>query len=197
MFLIFELSPKVIWGCRHIVKYHRNSESVGDRIMVISYTNYFLTGRKISHGKEDHWFCCAGQTRGKGSLRTTWGWFLHTAEVVAVASMPFSLTCSTLDRYKSLFHDTQEEEPWPAGRHQTLKKIWKQSTSTGKVLNIINCCGLVAQSCLTLCDLMDSSLPSSSIHGILQARILEWVAIPFSRGFPWPRHQTLDLEADS
>ena len=40
---------------------------------------------------------------------------------------------------------------------------------------------LVAQSCLTLCDPMDCSPPGSSVHGILQARILEWVAIPFSR----------------
>ena len=41
---------------------------------------------------------------------------------------------------------------------------------------------LVTQSCLTLCDPMDYSIPGSSIHGILQARILELVAIPFSRG---------------
>ena len=40
---------------------------------------------------------------------------------------------------------------------------------------------LCAQSCLTLCDPIDCSPPSSSVHGILQARILEWVAIPFSR----------------
>ena len=39
----------------------------------------------------------------------------------------------------------------------------------------------VTQSCLTLCDLMDCSLPGSSVHGILQAEILEWVAIPFSK----------------
>ena len=38
----------------------------------------------------------------------------------------------------------------------------------------------VAQSCLTLSDPMDSSLPGSSIHGIFQARVLEWVAIAFS-----------------
>ena len=37
---------------------------------------------------------------------------------------------------------------------------------------------------------MDSSPPGSSIHGILQARILEWVAIPFSRGSSWPRDRT-------
>ena len=69
----FELSPKVIWGCRHIVKSQRKSESVGFRIMAISYTNYCLTGRKISRGKEDHWFCYAEQRRRKGSLHTTWG----------------------------------------------------------------------------------------------------------------------------
>ena len=39
----------------------------------------------------------------------------------------------------------------------------------------------VAQSCLTLCDPMDYSLPGSSVHGIFQARILEWVVISFSR----------------
>ena len=41
---------------------------------------------------------------------------------------------------------------------------------------------LVAQSCLTLCDAIDYSLPGFSVHGILQARILEQVTIPFSRG---------------
>ena len=46
---------------------------------------------------------------------------------------------------------------------------------------------LVAQSCSTLCDPMNCSPPGSSVHGILQARILEWVAIPFSRGSSWPR----------
>ena len=40
----------------------------------------------------------------------------------------------------------------------------------------------VTQSCPTLCDPMDCNLPGSSVHGILQARILEWVAIFFSRG---------------
>ena len=48
----------------------------------------------------------------------------------------------------------------------------------------------VAQSCLTLCDPMDCSPPGSSIHGILQARILEWVAISFSRGSSQPRDWT-------
>ena len=58
---------------------------------------------------------------------------------------------------------------------------------------------LVAQSCLTLCDLMDCSPPGSSVHGILQARILGWVAIPFFRRSSWYRDRTLSpsLQADS
>ena len=49
---------------------------------------------------------------------------------------------------------------------------------------------LVPQLCLTLCDPVDYRPLGSSVHGILQARILEWVAIPFSRGSSWPRDQT-------
>ena len=49
----------------------------------------------------------------------------------------------------------------------------------------------VSQLCPTLCDPMDCSLPCSSIHGIFQARVLEWVAISFSRGSSLPRDWTL------
>ena len=49
---------------------------------------------------------------------------------------------------------------------------------------------LVTQSCLTLCNPMDCSPPGSAVHGILQERILEWVAIPFSREFSWHRVRT-------
>ena len=49
---------------------------------------------------------------------------------------------------------------------------------------------LVAQSCLTLCDPISHRPPGSSVHGILQARMLKWVAIPFSRGSSRPRDQT-------
>ena len=48
----------------------------------------------------------------------------------------------------------------------------------------------VVQSCPTLCDPMHGSLPGSSVHGIFQARILEWAAIPWSRGSSQPRDQT-------
>ena len=49
---------------------------------------------------------------------------------------------------------------------------------------------LVVQTRPTLCNLMDCSPPGSSVHGISQARILEWVAISFPRGTPPPRDQT-------
>ena len=48
-------------------------------------------------------------------------------------------------------------------------------------------CVLIAQSCPTLCNTMD--LPVSSVHGIFQARILEWATISSSRGTSWPRDQ--------
>ena len=59
--------------------------------------------------------------------------------------------------------------------------------TTGKII----CVSVrLTQSCSTLCDPMDCSPPDSSVHGILQARILEWLAIYFSRGSSWPRDQS-------
>ena len=58
---------------------------------------------------------------------------------------------------------------------------------------------LVTQLCPTLCDAMDSSLPGSSVHGILLARVLEWVAISFSGDLSDPRTEPESpaLQADS
>ena len=55
---------------------------------------------------------------------------------------------------------------------------------------LVNMKVLATQSCPALCNPTDCSPPGSSVHGILQARILEWVAIPFSRGSSWPRDRT-------
>ena len=66
---------------------------------------------------------------------------------------------------------------------------------TGSVLagkGFVACC-LVAESCQTLCDPIDCSLPGSSVLGILQARTLEWVAMPSSRGSSRPRDRTASL----
>ena len=61
------------------------------------------------------------------------------------------------------------------------------------ITTLLTDCMLYAQSlhlCLTLCSPVDYSPPGSSVHGILQARILEWVALPFFRGSSWPRDRT-------
>ena len=66
---------------------------------------------------------------------------------------------------------------------------------TGAVSVCVCVCACVrmhacTQLCPTLCDCMDCIPLASSVHGIFQARILEWVAISSSRGSPWPRDQT-------
>ena len=63
--------------------------------------------------------------------------------------------------------------------------VWKR-----EIDNKEGCEVTVAQSCLTLCESMDYSPLGFSVHGILQARILEWVAVPFSSGSSKPRDQT-------
>ena len=65
------------------------------------------------------------------------------------------------------------------------------SLSTWNYHSVVNqLCVLVAHLCPILWDPKDCSPPSSSVHGILQARILEWLAIPFSRESSWPRDWT-------
>ena len=60
-------------------------------------------------------------------------------------------------------------------------------------------CVLVVQSCLTLCNPVDSSPPGFSVHGILQARILEWLPFPFPGDLPDSgiEPESLALQADS
>ena len=74
---------------------------------------------------------------------------------------------------------------------------WKLGIRKAK--GIVKVKVLVAQLCLTLCDPMNYSLPGSFVHGNLQARILEWVAVPFSQVPSEPRDQTRSpaLQVDS
>ena len=67
------------------------------------------------------------------------------------------------------------------------------------IFNSIPVCVLVIQLCLTFCDPMDCSPPGSSVYGILQAKIVEWAAMPFSSYLPDPgiKHKSLALQADS
>ena len=67
---------------------------------------------------------------------------------------------------------------------------WGRNTDTKPQTNYFKTLILVAQWCPTLCNHMDCSLAGSSVHVIVQARILKWVAILFSRGFSWLKDQT-------
>ena len=69
----------------------------------------------------------------------------------------------------------------------TLKS---QGNTFHQVLSMFCCCCLFTKSCPTFCDPMDCSSPGSSVHGISQARILEWIAISSSTGSSQPRDQT-------
>jgi len=71
-----------------------------------------------------------------------------------------------------------EKEERVGDIYWTLLSLWVCSESE------------VAQSCLTLCNPMDSSLPGSSVHEIFPAKVLEWIAISFSRGSSWHRDRT-------
>ena len=77
--------------------------------------------------------------------------------------------------------------------YRIVQAAWEWATMWRDELSLLDfLCGdgLVTKSCLTLWDPVDCSPPGSSVHGILQARILELVAISFSRGFSQCRNQT-------
>ena len=77
-----------------------------------------------------------------------------------------------------------DRETWcPAVREVTKSQTWLSDWTELRQLSCeLYLCVLVTQSYPTLCDPMDYSPPGSSVHGILQARILEWIAIPSSQG---------------
>ena len=62
------------------------------------------------------------------------------------------------------------------------RKVTPQAECNGLAFKLLRGESEVTQSCVTLCDPMDCSLPGSSVHGIFQAGVLEWVAISFSKG---------------
>ena len=80
------------------------------------------------------------------------------------------------------FRPTSLMSPALAGRFSTTRTTWNNLSLRLKLV--------CAQPCPTLCDPMDCSLPGSSVPGIFQARILEWVAISYSQESSWPRDPT-------
>ena len=103
---------------------------------------------------------------------------IHSERKANVCAMQRKVKCC--DYFKE-----QQSTPSLVNRHPRRRR----ETQWVAVGRLFTCC-LVIQSCSTLCDPMECSLPGSSVHGISQARILEWAAIPFSGGFSWHRDRT-------
>ena len=123
-------------------------------------------------------------TRKKGIWRC--GYHI-LSPCVCLISQPL-VNCSSSENAISpdtLAFDSPSSAPFIFWLLQTL-------TPRRKECLIVSCMGAysVSQSCWTLCNPMDGSLPGSSLHGILQARMMEWVAISSSRGSSQPRDGT-------
>ena len=116
------------------------------------------------------------------------------ARILEWVAIPFSRASSQLrnkPRSPSLQADSLPSEP-PGKYHQKQdRRVIGYLGHLKKVTPMVeSCCCSVAKLCLTLCNLMDCSPPGSSVHGILQARILERVVMPSSRGSSRPRGLT-------
>ena len=116
-------------------------------------------------------------------------------EMIILSQIPYDIT----DRWNLIFFNYTNELMYkPETELQMLKnklmvtkeEMWGEGQDKlGAGDEHTHTCS-VTQSCPALCDPVDCSSPGSSVHGILQARILQWVAIPFSRGSSQPRDGT-------
>ena len=140
-------------------------------LLILSYNN--------SHDIFSQWLCslCAVLSRSVMSDP------LQPTPCTAVCQAPLSMGI--------LQARILEWVAMPSSRGSSQPKNWTQiSCIAGRFFTNWATESEVAQLCLTLCDPIDCSPPWSSVHGIFQARILEWVAISFSRGTSRPRDQT-------
>ena len=126
-------------------------------------------------------------------------WLIHTNLTVKGsldASWVFSYFWST-DKLRifQLLNFTFFGLTTPSLRHCSLLECFWRESGENKPYSqhCLEVCAQSLQSCSTLCNPMDYNLPGSSVHGILQARILEWVVFSFSRGSSKPRDWTCDL----
>ena len=76
----------------------------------------------------------------------------------------------------------KKKEIVPLEEHGEGRITQREMSDRRQIPYYIASCSKSRQSCLTLCDPVDCSLPGPSVHGISQARILEWVVVPSSRG---------------
>ena len=138
----------------------------------------------FSDGRKDNWGEGQGKRKWKGNIEMHWAPRMHVVSIFVMyysrpalkARAPFSSTWVYLSRKLQKVHGPKCL--FANGSQMTNSS---QVTLSGSSPGVCVCACAVSQLCLTLCDPMDYSPPGSSVHGILQARVLECVAIPFSR----------------
>ena len=117
--------------------------------------------------KKKNYFCSIDYTKAFDCVNHNKLW-----KIIKEMGIPHHLICSLRSLYAG-------QEAKVRTRHGTMD--WFQIGKSESE---------VAQLCLIFCDPMDCSLSGSSVHGIFQARVLEWIAISFSRGSSQPRNRT-------
>ena len=115
-----------------------------------------------------------------------WGWKREKDHVSVVSLKILLYILSSFDIYSTQVGNSLHF--WPFG--QLSLRPWNFLMCQIESNTQSESESLVAQSCPTLWDPMDYSLPGSSVHGIFPARVLEWVVISFSRGSSWPSNLT-------
>ena len=123
--------------------------------------------------------------QGSNRAPCTGRWILIYCTTREVPSQSFCNTVSPL--HMNVFY-SKSKFPSPVCLKVQQRQLMYPTNTISHL--VLNCESEVTQSCLTLCDPIDRSLPGSSALGIFQARVLEWVAISFSRGSSQPRDQT-------
>ena len=135
-----------------------------------------------------------GRLQSMGSRRVERDWATSLSRIGEGNGNPLQCSCLENPRDGGAW--------WAAIYGVAQSRTWLKRRSSSSSFIIIICflfIVLVAQLCLTLCNPLDCNLPDFSVLGIFQARILDLVAISFSRGSSWPRDQTQSsaLKADS
>ena len=119
-------------------------------------------------------------------------WLNWTEMFYSVATRKMSLKPNNASSFSTLV-EMQFSTPDPLDQSLwwgSVFRVFPCSPGDSDSLTLWEAIVLHTQKCLTLCDPMDWSPLGCSVHGILQSRILEWVAISFSRGFSGPRDWT-------
>ena len=148
-----------------------------------------------------HIVCSQGGQNHRTGILTGITWLNQRGRTLFPKSLcwiMFSLKNGNPLQYSCL-ENPMDRGAWQATVHGVAGS-WTCLSDYHSIEHLNCCCACLHQSCLTLCDPMDCKPPGPSVHGILQASILEWVAIPFSRGSSWFKDWepgSLALQADS